>query len=188
MKRPAVTTLVIFSLCLSTALSAQENERARLDRIEETLRSDVPRILCLNQSLATAAQPSEQAFGKVAAAGFRSVLNLRTAAEGFDIEKERALVERSGMRYLHIPVVSSAPRAEQADEFVRAVRDKNLHPMLIHCSSANRVGAFMMIYRVVEQGWSEKKALEEAVRIGLSSDTLKKFAESYLAQHKANKT
>jgi hypothetical protein len=46
----------------------------------------------------------------------------------------------------------------------------------------------MMIYRVVEQGWSEKKALEEAVKIGLSSDTLKKFAETYIAQHKANKT
>jgi len=188
MKRPAVATLVIFSLCLSPALSAQENERARLDRIEQALRSDVPRILCLNESLATAAQPSEQAFSKVAAAGFRSVLNLRTAAEGVDIEKERELVERSGMRYLHIPVVSSAPRSEQADEFIRAVREKSLHPMLIHCSSANRVGAFMMIYRVVEQGWSDKKALEEAVKIGLSSDTLKKFAETYIAQHKANKT
>jgi uncharacterized protein (TIGR01244 family) len=188
MKRTAVATLVIFSLCLSPSLSAQENERARLDRIEQALRSDVPRILCLNESLATAAQPSEQAFSKVAAAGFRSVLNLRTAAEGVDIEKERALVERSGMRYLHIPVVSSAPRSEQADEFIRAVREKSLHPMLIHCSSANRVGAFMMIYRVVEQGWSEKKALEEAVKIGLSSDTLKKFAETYIAQRKANKT
>ena len=188
MKRPAVAILVIFSLCLAPVLSAQENERARLDRIEQALRSDVPRILCLNESLATAAQPSEQAFSKVAAAGFRSVLNLRTAAEGVDIEKERALVERSGMRYLHIPVVSSAPRSEQADEFIRAVREKSLYPMLIHCSSANRVGAFMMIYRVVEQGWSEKKALEEAVKIGLSSDTLKKFAETYIAQHKANKT
>jgi uncharacterized protein (TIGR01244 family) len=188
MKRLAVAILVIFSLCLSPALSAQENERARLDRIEQALRSDVPRILCLNESLATAAQPSEQAFSKVAAAGFRSVLNLRTAAEGVDIEKERVWVERSGMRYLHIPVVSSAPRSEQADEFIRAVREKSLYPMLIHCSSANRVGAFMMIYRVVEQGWSEKKALEEAVKIGLSSDGLKKFAESYIAQHKANKT
>jgi uncharacterized protein (TIGR01244 family) len=188
MKRLAVAILVIFSLCLSPALSAQEGERARLDRIEQALRSDVPRILCLNESLATAAQPSEQAFSKVAAAGFRSVLNLRTAAEGVDVEKERELVERSGMRYLHIPVVSSAPRSEQADEFIRAVREKSLHPMLIHCSSANRVGAFMMIYRVVEQGWSEKKALEEAVKIGLSSDTLKKFAETYIAQHKANKT
>jgi uncharacterized protein (TIGR01244 family) len=188
MKRTAVATLVIFSLCLSPSLNAQENERARLDRIEQALRSDVPRILCLNESLATAAQPSEQAFSKVAAAGFRSVLNLRTAAEGVDVEKERKLVERSGMHYLHIPVVSSAPRSEQADEFIRTVREKSLHPMLIHCSSANRVGAFMMIYRVVEQGWSEKKALEEAVKIGLSSDTLKKFAETYIAQHKANKT
>jgi hypothetical protein len=36
--------------------------------------------------------------------------------------------------------------------------------MLINCASANRVGAFMMIYRVLEQGWTEAKALDEAVR------------------------
>jgi hypothetical protein len=46
----------------------------------------------------------------------------------------------------------------------------------------------MMIYRVLEHGWNEKKALDEAVKIGLSSDGLKKFAETYITQHKANKT
>jgi hypothetical protein len=56
--------------------------------------------------------------------------------------------------------------------------------MMINCASANRVGAFMMIYRVLEQGWSEEKALEEAKKIGLSSDKLKKFAHDTIAQRK----
>jgi hypothetical protein len=47
------------------------------------------------------------------------------------------------------------------------------------------VGAFMMIYRVVEQGWSETKAEEEAVRIGLHTEGLKKFAKDYIAQQMA---
>ena len=188
MKRPAVVMLVIFSFStLPLAFSAQQGERARLDQIEQALKADVPRLLCLNDSLATGGQPSEHAFSKVAASGFRSVLNLRTAAEGVDLEKERALVEESGMRYFHIPVVSSAPRTEQADEFIQVVQEKAHHPMLIHCGTANRVGAFMMIYRVVEQGWSEEKALEEAVRIGLRSEELKKFAQSYIAQQKAKR-
>jgi uncharacterized protein (TIGR01244 family) len=188
MQRLAVVIVAsFFFVTLSAALKAQEGDRVRLDRIEQTLKADVPRLLCLNDSLATAAQPSEPAFGKVAASGFRSVLNLRTAAEGVDIEKERRLVEQSGMRYFHIPVVSSAPREEQADEFIRVVRDQTHHPMLIHCASANRVGAFIMIYRVMEHGWNEQAALEEAVKIGLSGDGLKTFAHNYIARHKAKK-
>ena len=60
--------------------------------------------------------------------------------------------------------------------------------MLIHCATANRVGAFMMIFRVLEQGWSEDKALEEAERIGLRSGGLKKFAHEYISQRKAKKS
>jgi protein tyrosine/serine phosphatase len=69
-------------------------------------------------------------------------------------------------------------------EFIRLVKEKSNHPMLINCASANRVGAFMMIFRVLEQGWPEETALEEAVKIGLKGDELKKFARDYIAKHK----
>jgi uncharacterized protein (TIGR01244 family) len=161
-------------------------ERSRLDKIQQSLKDDVPRILCLNENFATGAQPSASAYGKLAANGFHSVLNLRTAEEGADLEAERKLVTGAGMRYFSIPVVSAAPRPEQADQFIRVVKDKANHPMLIHCASANRVGAFMMIYRTVEHGWPEEKAYEEAVKIGLSSEALKKFAHDYIAKRKAS--
>jgi hypothetical protein len=90
------------------------------------------------------------------------------------------------MRYFNIPVISSAPQEQQADEFLRLARDKSNHPMLVTCASANRVGAFMMILRVIDQGWSEEKALQEAIRIGLSSDKLKSFAHDYIASHQRN--
>jgi uncharacterized protein (TIGR01244 family) len=166
----------------------QKEDRARLDKIEQTLKSDVPRVLCLDGSFATGGQPTEQAFAKVAASGFRSVLSLRGAGEGIDFTRERALVEKAGLRYFNIPVVSSAPRAEQADEFIQLVKEKSNHPMLINCASANRVGAFLMIYRVLQQGWSQEKALAEALKIGLRGDELRKFAQSYIAQHKTKQS
>ena len=46
----------------------------------------------------------------------------------------------------------------------------------------------MMIYRVVEQGWSEEKAEEEAVRIGLHTEELRKFAKEYIRQQKAKRS
>jgi protein tyrosine phosphatase (PTP) superfamily phosphohydrolase (DUF442 family) len=137
---------------LAVAAEIPGSERARLDQIERSLKSDVPRVLCLDGSFTTGGQPTEQAYAKAAAGGFHSVLSLRTANEGVDLTRERSLVEKNKMRYFNIPVVSSAPRPEQADEFIRLVKEKSNHPMLINCASANRVGAFMMIFRVLEQG------------------------------------
>jgi hypothetical protein len=53
--------------------------------------------------------------------------------------------------------------------------------MLINCAFAERVAPLMMIFRITEQGWSRKKAIEEASRSGLKSDMLRKFADDYLA-------
>ena len=186
-----LSLIIVVSIFVSTssfAFHLQQTGRERLAQIEQTLQADVPRILCLSDRLATGGQPTEQAFNKLAANGFRSVLNLRTESEGVDLEKERRLVEQSHMRYINIPVVVSAPRKEQADEFIRVVKEKANHPMLIHCRSASRVGAFMMIYRVVDQGWSEEKAEEEAVRIGLHTEELRKFAKEYIRQQKAKRS
>jgi uncharacterized protein (TIGR01244 family) len=184
---PALSAGLVI-LTLTVAAEDQPKDRGRLDQVEKYLKSDVPRVLCLDESFATGGQPTEQAFAKIAASGFRSVLSLRTSGEGIDLTKERSLVEKAGLRYFNIPVVSSAPRADQADEFIRVVKEKSNHPMLINCASANRVGAFMMIYRVLEQGWSEQKALDEALRIGLRGDELKRFAETYIARHQAKRS
>ena len=181
-----LTFLAAIMVISASAIAAdQKEDRVRLDKIEQSLKSDVPRLLCLDSSFATGGQPTEQAFAKVAASSFRSVLSLRGPGEGIDLTNERALVEKTGLRYFNISVVSSAPRAEQADEFIQLVKEKSNHPMLINCSTANRVGAFMMIYRVLEQGWSEEKALDEALKIGLRGDELKKFAKEYVANRKA---
>src|SRR4030095_6517323 len=128
--------------------------------------------------------PAREAYAKAAASGFKSILSLRTANEGIDLARERSQVESNKLRYFNIPVNSSSPRPEQADEFLRIARDKANHPMLVNCATANRVGAFMMIFRVVDQGWSEEKALEEATKIGLRGEELKKFAKDYIATRK----
>ena len=185
MKKIFVATVSMMFLCtVASAAEISANDRSRLDRIQQSLANDVPRVLCLDDSFSTGGQPTTRAYAKVAASGFHSVLSLRVANEGVDLFRERAFVEQNKMRYFNIPVVSSAPRAEQADEFIRLVKNPSNHPMLINCASANRVGAFMMIYRVLEQHWSEGKALEEAVKIGLTGENLKKFAQDYIARHK----
>src|SRR5574342_561103 len=180
-----LTFAALSTLCWAAEIPS--NERARLDQIERSLKSDVPRVLCLDGSFATGGQPAEKAYANVAASGFRSVLSLRTANEGVDLGRERSLVEKNNLRYFNIPVNSNRPRPEQANQFIRLLKEKTNHPMLINCASANRVGAFMMIFRVLEQDWPERKALEEAVRIGLTSEGLKNFAQDYIAQQRSKR-
>lgn len=116
--RSQIATIAALALVgLSLTVHAQD-ARQRLDQIEQALKGDVPRILCVDENFATAGQPTEAAFAKLAANGFRSVLNLRTAEEGVDLQRQRGLAEKSGLRYLSIPVVSSAPKPEQAAEFL----------------------------------------------------------------------
>jgi uncharacterized protein (TIGR01244 family) len=181
-KRIAIILCVVAAFSLS-ALAGQQ-EREKLDRIEQSLKGDVVNLVCVDERFATGGQPSDSACAKLAANGYRAVLNLRTEGEGVDIAREREMVEKAGMRYINIPVVTREPKPENAEDFIKAVKDPANHPLMIHCGSGNRVGAFMMIYRVVDQGWSEEKAMEEATRIGLTNPGLKSFAQSYIASRK----
>jgi protein tyrosine phosphatase (PTP) superfamily phosphohydrolase (DUF442 family) len=179
-----IAAVVFFLSTIALAAEPPKANLVRAEQIQKLLSADVPRVLCLDENFATGGQPTGDAYAKAAASGFRSVLSLRTATEGIDLRRERSQVETQKMRYFNIPVNGASPRAEQADEFLRVAREKANHPMLVTCSTANRVGAFMMILRVVEQGWSEEKALEEAIKIGLRSEELKKFAKDYIASRK----
>lgn len=182
-KQTAACSTWILLVLISTAL-AQQAKSEKLAKIEQALKDDAPKILCASEDVATSAQPKEEAFAKLSANGFCSVLNLRTDAEGVDLQRAQELVEKSAMKYFNVPVIGSAPKAESVEAFIKIVKDKSNHPMLIHCASANRVGALRMIYRVVEQGRAQDRALEEATQVGLSNPGLTKFAQDYIGAHK----
>jgi uncharacterized protein (TIGR01244 family) len=187
MKR-SVITILVFVLAVSLTVLARQQGREKLDKIEQDLKSDVPHLLCIDERISTGGQPKEEAFAKLAANGFRSVLSLRQPTEGPEVAREQEVIEKAGLRFINIPIVTSAPKAEDVEAFIKAVKDQSNQPMLIHCGSANRVGAFWMIYRVVEQGWPEDKAMEEAIKIGLTNPGLKSFAQNYIAAWKQKKS
>jgi len=158
----------------------RQSELPTSGRFDPTAKVNVPVILCIDDKPAAGGQPSGDAYAKAAANGFRSVLTLRSAKDGVDTLRERFLVENTRMRYFNIPTANSLPNSKQVDEFLQIAKDPANHPMLINCAFAERVAAYMMIFRIREEGWTEDKALEEAVRLGLPRDPLRKFARGYL--------
>ena len=56
-------------------------------------------------------------------------------------------------------------------------------PILLHCASANRVGAVWLPYRVLDGGLSWDHALAEAKTVGLKSPDYEAKAKDYIQRH-----
>jgi uncharacterized protein (TIGR01244 family) len=121
----------------------------------------------LRPQIATAGVLRGGAVAELKGFGFTAILDLRTPPEGTELEQRAALA--AGVRYFNI-AIGAAPVAEaQLVEFAKIVEDKSNHPLLIHCQSANRVGAMWTLYRAV-RGAPFATAVTEGRSIGLQPD------------------
>ena len=146
--------------------------------------SNIYRFLQLNKEYCTGGQPDGSDLAKLQKElGIRAVLNLRRPSE-YDETAEATEAKRLGLRYYLIPVNSRDLKDEQVEEFLKILDDTENRPVFIHCGSANRVGGFWMIRRVLVDGWSVEKAEEEANKIGLTNAVLRKFVHDYLERRR----
>ncbi len=96
--------------------------------------------------------------------GFKTILSLLTPKEGVDAEREKA--KAAGIAFLNIPVATRAPTDEQVKKFAEIVENPANLPILVHCETANRVGAMWALYRA-SKGVPAMVAVEEGRAIGL---------------------
>lgn len=186
------TSLFVLGAVLLTPLVSARAQQSQqpLRTPLESLRNDVPApvILCIDDIPGTGGQPSAQAYAKAATSGFRSVLTLRAKNDRVDVSRERLIAEQNKLRYFYLPAGAQFPDRAQVDEFLRLATDPANQPMLVNCAFAERVAPLMMMFRIIEQGWSEDRAIDEASRSGISKARLKKFAGEYLAGRNSLRT
>jgi len=146
----------------------------------------IQNFLKINTEFCTGGQPTPAHLAELKAQGITTIINLRAPGEaGFDAAAEEAETKKLGMKYFNIPVSNQAgPKDEQADEFLKLTDDAKNRPVFIHCGSANRVGGFFMIRRVLRDGMTFDAAKAEAQKIGLRSAPLEEFAKQYIDKHK----
>lgn len=166
--------------------AAEQQTQPPNKNLVESLTREVPApvILCIDDNPAGGGQPSSEAYAKAAMNGFRSVLTLRSPKDGVDLTRERLVVERNKLRYFDIRYRAELPARQQVDEFLKLARDPLNQPMLVNCAFAERVAPLMMMFHILEQGWSEDRAVEEASRSGLATTKLRQFAKDYLANRR----
>ena len=128
-------------------------------------------------------QPEPEHVALLAGAHIHTVLDLRLPEEerGYD---EAATVAHAGMEYLNIPVGPAGPDDAAYDKAREVLRDAGRRPILIHCKSANRVGAVVLPYLILDEGHSEAEAVEIATAAGLKVPALRESALAYVARHR----
>ena len=112
--------------------------------------------------------------------GIRNVISLR--GEGELDWDEASLLEQSGIEFQSIPIGSADALTDDVFDQVRTELGKQDEPALLHCASANRVGAVWLAYRVLNQNVDWETAVAEAEEVGLRSPELKARAEQYIQQ------
>jgi uncharacterized protein (TIGR01244 family) len=108
-------------------------------------------------------------LARLAALGFKTVINLRTEKEG--AKDEETAVKAAGLAYVWVPVTADTLSLEDAGRVEKVLEDEAAAPVLLHCATANRVGAVWAVL-AVKSGKTLDEALAEAKRIGLTSPVL----------------
>lgn len=170
---PTLSLIACTVLCLSGgAASAQKQADF----------PDITNFLRINKQICTGGQPTMDDLARMKSEGVKAIVNLRRPSE-YDAATEEAKAHQLGLRYLNIPVNGQDPKDEQADEFLKFLADAHNRPAFIHCASANRVGAFWMIRRVLVDGWKLEDAEREAEKIGMRGADVRAFARDYIRRH-----
>jgi uncharacterized protein (TIGR01244 family) len=112
-------------------------------------------------------QPSPEALTALAGRGYRTVVTTRGERE-LDWD-ERAMAESLGLTFVEIPMAYplEAIRDEWVDRFDELMTG-SARPMLVHCSSGNRVAGLWAVWLAEKRGVAPERALELGAAAGMT--------------------
>lgn len=113
----------------------------------------------------SAGQPDEAQFRVFADSGYVAVVDIRTEGEDRGLD-EPAVVESLGMEYVTFPIGRGDITIDKARALFELL-DEYDEPVLVHCGSANRVGALFALKEFDESGDAEA-AIEAGRAAGMT--------------------
>jgi len=129
-----------------------------------------------------AGQPQPEDFKQAQKKGVKTVINMRHADENKDFDEE-TIVTELGMKYVHLPWNGPEELTDEILDRSRDLLNTAEQPILLHCSSANRVGAVWIPWRLLDDGASLEQAVKEAKMIGIKTPEYEPKAVDYIKRH-----
>jgi protein tyrosine/serine phosphatase len=129
----------------------------------------IPNFHEVNAHVYRGGQPTTQGFEQLKKLGIKTVIDLREPGEHSQAGEEKILTAL-GMSYVSIPMKGmSAPSDEQISSVMKVLAEPTKGSVFVHCRrGADRTGTILAVYRVLHDGWTNRKALEEANANGMS--------------------
>jgi len=124
----------------------------------------LPEFVEVTPALYRGAQPRKHGFEALAKMGIQIVVDLRG-----DRDAERAEVTSLGMQYVPMYWQCSFPKDRIFADFLTLIRKNTDKKIFVHCRVGDdRTGMMIAAYRIAEEGWTAKQALEEMTKNGFS--------------------
>lgn len=149
----------------------------------------LPNFAKVNDNLFRGAEPKQAGIDQLKKLGIKTVVDMGNGVE--DSKNERSWVESRGMKYVNIHLhnwLKSKP--EDIDAILKEVESSTNFPVFLHCKrGSDRSGTVVAIYRMRNDGWLPKQALDEAKTYGMGwwQWWMKDFVNDYYRDHIASR-
>lgn len=149
-------TVFALALCISVAVHARESDAPA------PVLAEAPWLQTQGMNLYSSGQPTKAQFQNLLEKGVQVVIDLRADDETPDFD-EAAFVRGIGLQYLELPVRGKEGLTRENVLSLDALfLQAGERPLLLHCSSGNRVGAMMAL----REAWLHGATAEQALVVG----------------------
>lgn len=149
-------------------------------KVEEAKLGTTPNVHAAG-SVWLCGQPTEEDLALAKDKGIRIVVSLRGQDEiPWD---EAKVAEQLGLDFKRIAFRSPESLTDEVFKSTREIlksAQEDDKPVMVHCGSANRVGAIWLVHRMLDQGVSQEQAVKEAKEVGLRNEDYLKRALEYV--------
>jgi protein tyrosine/serine phosphatase len=167
--------VLILTLSIAAPYQAFAEKSGALSRIS------IENFGQINDGYFRGAQPKGDDYADLAAIGIKTIIDLSN-----DQETEAQSVQSAGMKFIRIPLTTTAAPAQTAvQKFLALVNDPANQPVYVHCQGGrHRTGVMTAAYRMTHDHWTPDRAFAEMVQYEfkkgfVSHNALKNFVYKF---------
>ena len=148
--------LVLFGV--NHVIAATPNIERPVDWAQPIVMKGAPNLHKVSGDLYRSAQPTAEGMKNLKSLGIETIVSLRSFHS--DMDK----IGYTGLAYEHIYMKAWHPEEKEVIRFLQIVSNPKRTPVLVHCQhGSDRTGMMCAMYRIIMQGWSKEKAIEEMI-------------------------
>jgi protein tyrosine phosphatase (PTP) superfamily phosphohydrolase (DUF442 family) len=140
--------------------------------------SGVVNACLLTPTVVTGGQPSASNLTALGAMGGGIVLDIRDPMEPRPLDEPQS-ARAAGLEYINVPVTPGTQDDATIERILGVLRGAGERTVFVHCGSGNRVGGALIPWLILDLGFNDEDAVNQAMRVGLRSAELMHWGLDY---------